>query len=105
MWTLVKQIKVTPTPSEGDTRIHVLLSLCHWVSRLSSISRHSSSSIPPLAYPSLSLREPHGLVVGVVGRPRPEALIGVEVHGVDFLPANVLKSYSCLRDSETDNHN
>lgn len=46
--------------------------------------------------PSLSLREPHRLVVRVVGRPRPEALIGVEVHGVDFLPANVLKSYSCL---------
>lgn len=44
----------------------------------------------------LSASGPHRLVVRVVGRPRPQALIGVEVHGVDFLPANFLQSHSCL---------
>lgn len=38
----------------------------------------------------LSASRPHRLVVRVVGRPWPQALIGVEVHGVDFLPANLL---------------
>ena len=43
---------------------------------------------PALAH--LSPSGPHRLVVRVVGRPRPQALIGVEVHGVYFLPANLL---------------
>lgn len=38
----------------------------------------------------LSVRGPHRLVVRVIGCPWPKALIGVEIHGVDFIPANVL---------------
>lgn len=52
----------------------------------------------------LSVRGPHRLVVRVIGGPRPQALIGVEIHGVDFLPANLLQRHSCLGDSETDDH-
>lgn len=50
------------------------------------------------------MRGPHRLVVRVIGGPRPQALIGVEIHGVDFLPANLLQRHSCLGDSETDDH-
>lgn len=38
----------------------------------------------------LSASRPHRLVVRVVRCPRTQALIGVEVHGVDFLPAYLL---------------
>lgn len=50
------------------------------------------------------MRGPHRLVVRVIGGPRPQALVGVEIHGVDFLPANLLQCHSCLGDSETDDH-
>lgn len=42
---------------------------------------------------------PSRLVFRVVGCPRPQALIGIEVHGIHFLPAYFLQSNSRLRRS------
>lgn len=91
-----------------DVQIHALLPLRHWV----SVWRHVDTRLqtravcpsPPLlnlhpsftllsstpAHLSLSARGPHRLVVRVVGRPRALALIGVEIHGVDFFPGSLL---------------
>lgn len=59
---------------------------------------------PTLGHLVLSASGPHRLVVRVVGRPWPQALIGVEVHGVGFLPNHLLQSYSSLRESEITNN-
>lgn len=53
-------------------------------------SIHPSFILLSPAPAHLSVSGPHRLVVRVVGCPWPKALIGVEIHGVDFIPANVL---------------
>lgn len=80
----------------GDILIEVLKHMLN--SRDSLFTSYSSPRL--LFHPSfillspapahLSVRGPHRLVVRVVGCPWPKAVIGVEIHGVDFIPANVL---------------
>lgn len=52
------------------------------------------------AHLGLSTSGPRRLVVRVVGRPRPQALIGIEVHGVRFLPAHLLQSDARLKNKQ-----
>ena len=105
------KVKVTTTPLN---EISKYMSCCHCATgcqygdilikaikhTLITVQFHFIPASPPLchsfflsprpAHLGLSARSPHRLVLRVVGRPRPKALIGVEVHGVDFLPANLL---------------
>lgn len=80
----------------GDILIEVLNRMLNSVDSLftsySSPSRlfHLSFILLSPAPAHLSVSGPHRLVVRVVGCPWPKALIGVEIHGVDFIPANLL---------------
>lgn len=80
-------------PMEGTGWAPALLSreratgwrLCHMAA---STKGHRGGPPPPRAY----LGGPRC----VVGRPRPQGLTGIEVHGVRLLPLDVPKSHRCL---------
>lgn len=81
--------------------------ITHTHERLQAFWTHLISPPPPMSFifcPThlcLFVGGPSWLVVGVVGRPWPQALIGVEVHGVHLLPAHLLQSHSCLVEERT----